>query len=106
MATYACPNGTLGQYIYISDETGPLIIYSVHIISPNLAFSKSAWKVPSDSNDDAHIAVDCKFRFGMTPLTLQTKTADDNNPFWAVDLGGVYAIQEISFAAVENSKHG
>ena len=104
MAIYTCPNGTPGQYIYIASDTGPLTIYTVNILAHNLAFSKSAWKVPSDSDNDASIAVDCKFGFGMMPLTQLTQTAEDNHPFWAVDLGGVYAIQEISFAPTENSK--
>ena len=65
---------------------------------------KSAWKVPSDSNIDADIAVDCSFGPGVSEFAQYTQTADDNHPFWAVDLGDKYAVQEVCFAPPENSK--
>ena len=102
---YTCPNDTLGQYVYVSSDMGPLTVYAVYIMANNLAYSKSAWKIPTDSNNDANIAVDCKFGFGMRDFTQQTQTATGDNPFWAMDLGDVYKVQEVSFTPADNSRY-
>ena len=100
---YVCPNGTIGQYMYVSSEFGSLGVYTVYILAHNLAFSMTAWNFPSNPlGDDAFIAVDCRGDDRDKP-NLKTKTADDDNPYWAVDLEDVYAIQEIVFTPADSS---
>ena len=102
-AIYGCPNDTTGQYIYVSSDLGSLALYTIYIFTHNLAYAKTAWNFPSNPHgDDAYKAVDCRSDYVDDPYQ-QTKTADDNSPFWGVDLGDVYAIQEIVFTPADSS---
>ena len=102
---YVCPSGTIGQYIYTSLQFGSLTIYQVFTLAHNLAYWKTAWHVPPNpTGDDAYFAIDCSFDLFDT-YTQQTKTADGDNPYWAVNLGEIYGIQEISFSPTDSGKY-
>ena len=76
-----------------------MVIVTAH----NLAYMKTAWQIPPNpAGSGADVAVDCAN--GDDASSQNTLTSGDN-PFWAVDLGDVYPIQEVSFTPEDSSEY-
>ena len=91
-----------GKYLDIILSKNKTVLF--HIAALNLAYSKPAWQVlPAAPGDVATVATDCSFN--APDSFVGTQTAAGDGPFWAVDLGVAYEINEILFTPRDTSEY-